>query len=110
MIHYIIDETGDVFGYNKPGSRAMTDDEFQAFKNRQTPEEKIALEEQSWVVESLLWCDYQLMLTKELSKRAKYSELGLISHKELLRDYVTNDNGELKVNGSRPNVDSIEVL
>lgn len=101
MKHYI-DESGNVYGYPKAGTREMTAEEFETFKNPPPTPEQIANQEQAWVVSELNNADILLSLAQEGSKRAVHTAEEVIVYKEALRDYVQNVEGVLTVVGERP--------
>ncbi|SJN24515.1 hypothetical protein [Vibrio casei] len=63
---------------------------------------KFAGGEQNWVVSQLALLDIESHKLIDGDDRAIMTAEEISVHRIALRDYVTNENGELKVNGERP--------
>ena len=70
--------------------------------------EDLANVAQQWAVAQLNNADHNLVLTRENSKRAKYTEESLIVYKEALRDYVRVVEGVLTISTEKPSEDLLQ--
>jgi len=69
---------------------------------REFENQRFAEQEQSWVKAELVKLDEMLSKLKDGDERATMTEEEIRSQRKALRDYVTNENGVLTVNGVRP--------
>ena len=63
---------------------------------------KFAESEQKWVVSQLVLLDIESHKLLDGDNRATMTAEEVSVHRIALRDYVTNENGTLRVNGERP--------
>ena len=63
---------------------------------------KFAVKEQKWVVSQLMLLDIESHKLIDGDNRATITSEEISAHRIALRDYVTNENGKLVVNGERP--------
>lgn len=85
---------------NELGIDAETQDSILSMRDFNN--QRFAEQEQSWVKTELLKLDEMLSKLQDGDTRATMAEEEIRSQRKALRDYVTNENGVLTVNGARP--------
>lgn len=88
---------------NSLGVDAETQDSILAMRDYDY--QKLAEKEQEWVRVQLSYLDELEKKLRDGDERATMTEEEIVNHRKKLRDYVTNDNGVLSINGNRPLVD-----
>lgn len=88
---------------NNLGIDAETQDSILAMRDYDY--QKLAAKEQEWVRVQLSYLDELEKKLRDGDSRATMTEEEIVNHRKELRDYVTNDNSVLSVNGNRPLVD-----
>lgn len=85
---------------NNLGIDAETQDSIISMRNYDY--QKFAAKEQEWVQELLVKCDEMMKKINDGDVRATMTEEEVSQARINLRNYITNENGKLIVNGNRP--------